>query len=91
MPSETHAKRSVAVEACRLLHQLEELDDNFYPAGKENLRLEEEEDYNADLEKDNLPETVARPGTTKRRQYYYKEVANRSRKRSSLAISTPSR
>lgn len=76
MPSETLAKRSVAVEACRLLHQLKELDDNFYPVGKENLRLEEEEDYNADLEEENVPETCARPGTTKRRQYYYKEVAD---------------
>jgi hypothetical protein len=38
------AKRSAALEACRLLHQMKELDENFYPTGKENLRLEE--DYN---------------------------------------------
>lgn len=63
--------------ACRLLHQQKELDDNFYPIGKENLRLEEEEDYNADLEEENMMENSgSRPGTTKRRQYYYKQVAD---------------
>lgn len=76
MPSEVIAKRSAALEACRLLHQMKELDENFYPTGKENLRLEEEEDYNADLEEENVPENLPRPGTTKRRQYYYKQVAD---------------
>ena len=76
MPSEVMAKRSAALEACRLLHQMKELDENFYPTGKENLRLEEEEDYNADLEEENVPENLPRPGTTKRRQYYYKQVAD---------------
>ena len=76
MPSKALAKRSVALETCRLLHKLKELDDNFYPIGKENLRLEEEEDYNAELEEENVPESSPRPGTTKRRQYYYKQVAD---------------
>lgn len=76
MPSKVLARRSAALEACRLLHQQKELDDNFYPTGKENLRLEEEEDYNADLEEENVPDTMPRPGTTKRRQYYYKQVAD---------------
>lgn len=76
MPSKVLAKRSAALEACRLLHQRKELDDNFYPVGKENLRLEEEEDYNADLEEENVPESLPRPGTTKRRQYYYKQIAD---------------
>ncbi|EFX72380.1 hypothetical protein DAPPUDRAFT_308316 [Daphnia pulex] len=76
MPSKVTAKRSAALEACRLLHQKKELDDHFYPTGKENLRLEEEEDYNADLEEENVPENLPRPGTTKRRQYYYKQVAD---------------
>ena len=76
MPSKSLAKRSVALEACRQLHQLKELDDSFLPIGKENLRLEEEEDYNADLEEENVPDTNPRPGTTKRRQYYYKQVAD---------------
>ena len=59
------------------MHQQKELDDNFYPIGKENLRLEEEEDYNADLEEENMVENIgSRPGTTKRRQYYYKQVAD---------------
>ncbi|KAI9556129.1 hypothetical protein GHT06_018703 [Daphnia sinensis] len=75
MPSKVIAKRSAALEACRLLHQQKELDDNFYPTGKENLRLEEEEDYNADLEDEIVPDNLPRPGTTKRRQYYYKQVA----------------
>lgn len=76
MPTAILAKRSVALEACRMLHQQKELDDNFYPTGKENLRLEEEEDYNADLEEEIVPENSPRPGTTKRRQYYYKQVAD---------------
>jgi endoribonuclease Dicer len=76
MPSKSLAKRSVALEACRQLHQLKELDDSFLPIGKENLRLEEEEDYNADLEEENVPDTNPRPGTTKRRHYYYKQVAD---------------
>lgn len=76
MPSKVIAKRSAALEACRLLHQRKELDDNFYPTGKENLRLEEEEDYNADLEDEMVPDNLPRPGTTKRRQYYYKQVAD---------------
>lgn len=76
MPSKVLARRSAALEACRLLHQQKELDDNFYPTGKENLRLEEEEDYNANLEEENVPENLPRPGTTKRRQYYYKQIAD---------------
>lgn len=76
MPSKVLARRSAALEACRLLHQQKELDDNFYPTGKENLRLEEEEDYNANLEEENVPDHMPRPGTTKRRQYYYKQVAD---------------
>lgn len=75
MPNRVLAKRSVALEACRCLHMQKELDDNLYPVGKENLRLEEEEDYNADLEEENVPESAPRPGTTKRRQYYYKQVS----------------
>ncbi len=74
MPDPVLAKRSVALETCRWLHRQKELDDSLYPVGKENLRLEEEEDYNADLEEENVPDTAARPGTTKRRQYYYKQV-----------------
>lgn len=66
----------MALETCRMLHQLKELDDNFYPIGKENLRLEEEEDYNAELDEEIVPENSPRPGTTKRRQYYYKQVAD---------------
>ena len=76
MPTKALAKRSVALEACRSLHQLKELDDNFLPIGKENLQLEEEEDYNADLEEETVAENQPRPGTTKRRQYYYKQVAD---------------
>ena len=76
MPSKVLARRSAALIACQLLHQQKELDDNFFPTGKENLRLEEEEDYNANLEEENVPDNLPRPGTTKRRQYYYKQVAD---------------
>ena len=76
MPSKGLAKRSVALKACKMLHRLKELDNNMFPISKENLRLEEEEDYNADLEEEHVSEMAPRPGTTKRRQYYYKQVAD---------------
>uniref|UniRef100_A0A1B0DCA1 ribonuclease III n=1 Tax=Phlebotomus papatasi TaxID=29031 RepID=A0A1B0DCA1_PHLPP len=80
MPSRTLARRLTALIACRLLHMCGELDDNLQPIGKEGYRAFEPDWENFELEStdemlinDNLE---PRPGTTKRRQYYYKRVAS---------------
>lgn len=77
MPSRTLARRMAALIACKILHQSGELDDLLQPIGKEGFRASEP-DWDVDLEKvdedivnDNLE---PRPGTTRRRQYYYKKV-----------------
>ena len=67
------AKHAAAFLCCVILHQIGELDDNLSPVGKESIQLE----YHlcpppaTDLD----PEAFPRPGTTKRRQYYFKKVA----------------
>lgn len=74
------ARRVAAFMLCQLLHKAGELDDNLQPVGKENFRATEE-DWNSfpletvdeELAKENAE---PRPGTTKRRQYYYKRVAD---------------
>ncbi|XP_055679119.1 endoribonuclease Dcr-1 [Lutzomyia longipalpis] len=80
MPSRALARRLTALIACRLLHICGELDDNLQPIGKEGYRAFEPDWENFELESsdemlinDNLE---PRPGTTKRRQYYYKRVAS---------------
>ncbi|XP_067013187.2 endoribonuclease Dcr-1 [Anabrus simplex] len=79
MPSQVLARRIAALDACQVLHKAKELDDNLLPVGKESFRLHEEEETSLALEE--LEEMVPRdsneprPGTTKRRQYYYKRIA----------------
>ncbi|CAH2083346.1 unnamed protein product [Euphydryas editha] len=73
MPTRVLARRMVALQACRILHKSGELDDQLMPIGKENFKA-------AELENSVVNETLdgndcARPGTTKRRQYYYKRTA----------------
>ena len=55
---------------CSICFALGELDDNLLPVGKEMFMYEEEEEWD---EEEDLP-GQARPGTTKRKQYYYKKV-----------------
>ncbi|XP_035894675.1 endoribonuclease Dcr-1 [Anopheles stephensi] len=80
MPTETLARRLAAYTTCRMLHAAGELDNSFQPYGKEAFRA-----FEADWENFELEETDAiilsknsdpRPGTTKRRQYYYKRIAS---------------
>jgi endoribonuclease Dicer len=79
MPSRVLARRIAALDTCRVLHQAQELDDNLVPVGKESFRVREEEEE-ATLALEELDEAIPRdsaeprPGTTKRRQYYYKRV-----------------
>lgn len=76
MPTVVLARRMVALQACRILHKSGELDNQLMPIGKENFKvldsvypsLTNDRTYN-DMN------DLARPGTTKRRQYYYKRTA----------------
>lgn len=75
MPSTVLARRIAALETCRVLHQARELDDSLQPVGKESVpgaEVEEEEEEDVPVGADSLE---PRPGTTKRRQYYYKRVS----------------
>lgn len=80
MPTRTLARRVAALIACRMLHKSGELDDNLQPIGKEGFRAIEP-DWEV-FELDKADEEIAgdssepRPGTTKRRQYYYKRIAS---------------
>ncbi|KAK3886818.1 hypothetical protein Pcinc_009043 [Petrolisthes cinctipes] len=67
------AKMSAALECCCRLHKMGELDNNLQPVGKESMRLDDH--LCAPPPDDQVPEGMPRPGTTKRRQYYYKKVA----------------
>ncbi|XP_041984261.1 endoribonuclease Dcr-1 [Aricia agestis] len=71
MPTRVLARRMVALQACRILHKSGELDDQLMPIGKENFKAAELDNDNNNLDDNDS----ARPGTTKRRQYYYKRTA----------------
>lgn len=80
MPSKVLARRVAALQVCKELHKINELDDNLQPIGKENFRALEP-DWEV-FELDKIDEEIVsenlepRPGTTKRRQYYYKRIAS---------------
>lgn len=79
MPSKVLARRMAALVCCKVLHQSGELDNNLQPIGKEGFRASEPDWNNFDLEKEDadiVNENLdPRPGTTRRRQYYYKRVS----------------
>ncbi|EFA11550.2 dicer-1 [Tribolium castaneum] len=70
------ARRAAAFMICQLLHKAGELDDNLQPIGKENFKVNEEDWNSSALEESDEENLDPRPGTTKRRQYYYKKVAD---------------
>ena len=78
MPTRVLAKRFAAFQCCQLLHLSGELDDTFQPISKESFWIREE--GRLTVTNDETEEIVSRdsleprPGTTKRRQYYYKKV-----------------
>jgi endoribonuclease Dicer len=80
MPTRTLARRIAALIACRILHKSGELDDNLQPIGKEGFRAIEPDWELFELDKAdeelNAENSEVRPGTTKRRQYYYKRIAS---------------
>ncbi|KAK8401969.1 hypothetical protein O3P69_001215 [Scylla paramamosain] len=73
-PKVSLAKMAAALECCQRLHEVGELDDHLQPVGKESMRLDDH--LCPPPPDDQVPEGMPRPGTTKRRQYYYKKVAN---------------
>lgn len=87
MPIEKLAKMSAALKMCQELQLQGELDDHFLPVGKEILKYEEKEALKDPLkygedgeweEEEEEEEMVGcpRPGTTKRKQYYFKKAAD---------------
>lgn len=70
MPTVLLAQKAVALEACRVLHEAREIDDHFMPIGKEMMKYANE----LYMWPDEKSSVSGRPGTTKRRQTYYKEV-----------------
>lgn len=79
MKTRVLARRITALIACKVLHMSGELDNNLQPIGKEGFRASEPDWENFELEE--IDEQIVtensepRPGTTKRRQYYYKRVS----------------
>lgn len=78
-PQKEIASRIAALIGVKMLHQFGEIDENLQPIGKEEFRAAELYFKNFQLEhadtvlvKENAE---PRPGTTKRRQYYFKKVA----------------
>lgn len=78
MPTRVLARRFAAFQCCQTLHLSGELDDTLQPISKESFWMREEEQLTS--ANDELEEMIPknslepRPGTTKRRQYYYKRV-----------------
>ncbi|XP_022241304.1 endoribonuclease Dicer-like isoform X2 [Limulus polyphemus] len=67
------AKMAAALDVCKKLHEIGELDDNFVPVGKEDKKFEE---LFEELEKEEVTHGLAKPGTTNRRQVYNKKTAD---------------
>lgn len=75
MPNKAMARRMAALQMCVDLHRENEIDDNLLPIGKENFKAKPEDAEVPALPDENKADfSEARPGTTKRRQYYYKKV-----------------
>ncbi|XP_071490727.1 endoribonuclease Dicer-like [Diadema antillarum] len=64
------AKMAVALKTCEMLHKMGELNDHLQPMGKESV-LRATDNAFSHL----FIDGHSRPGTTKKRQYYDKEVA----------------
>uniref|UniRef100_T1J2F6 ribonuclease III n=1 Tax=Strigamia maritima TaxID=126957 RepID=T1J2F6_STRMM len=73
MKNEAFAKMAAALNMCKVLHKAGELDDNLFPVGKESVHYEAE--LMEKWDEESVAEGAPKPGTTKRRQYYYKSTA----------------
>ncbi|XP_059486205.1 endoribonuclease Dcr-1 [Neocloeon triangulifer] len=81
--SKSFARRLAALELCKCLFQMGELDQDLQPVGKETFLAQEQEKLGLNTEEEIAEEEEEddgvleyRPGTTKRRQYYFKKVAD---------------
>lgn len=75
MPNRAMARRMAALQMCIDLHRENEIDDNLLPIGKENFKAKPEDaEVPASPDESRADFSEARPGTTKRRQYYYKKA-----------------
>jgi len=70
MPGRRLAQMAAALKTCIILHEAGELDDRLQPVGKELIKYDDED---CEWEEHEL-HGQARPGTTKRKQYYNKKV-----------------
>jgi len=61
---------AAALKTCVMLHETGEIDDRLQPVGKELIKYDDED---CEWEGHEL-HGQARPGTTKRKQYYNKKV-----------------
>ncbi|KAG7306748.1 hypothetical protein JYU34_008179 [Plutella xylostella] len=77
MPTRALARRVVALQAARVLHRAGELDHQLMPVGKDNFKPGESDTtlLSGGVLTDAADGDMPRPGTTKRRQYYYKRTA----------------
>ncbi|XP_060537444.1 endoribonuclease Dcr-1 [Cylas formicarius] len=76
MPNSLLSRRAAAFMVCQYLHKAGELDNQLQPINKENFVPAEEDWNNITLDEEFDETSEVRPGTTKRRQYYYKKVAD---------------
>ena len=80
--SKSFARRLAALELCKCLFNMGELDLDLQPVGKEKFLAQEQEKLGLNTEEEITEEEEEdgdgilehRPGTTKRRQYYFKKV-----------------
>lgn len=80
--SKSFARRLAALELCKCLFNMGELDLDLQPVGKEKFLAQEQEKLGLNTEEEIAEEEEEdgdgvlehRPGTTKRRQYYFKKV-----------------
>ncbi|XP_050314512.1 endoribonuclease Dcr-1 isoform X2 [Anthonomus grandis grandis] len=70
------SRRAAAFLLCQYLHKVGELDDQLQPISKENFTPADEDGICLMSEEQCDENSEIRPGTTKRRQYYYKKIAD---------------
>lgn len=76
MPNSLLSRRAAAFLLCQYLHKVGELDNQLQPISKENFVPLDEDWNNITLDEQFDENSEVRPGTTKRRQYYYKKIAD---------------
>jgi hypothetical protein len=73
MPSKKLAKRAAALETCKRLHQMGQLNENLLPVEHEDMSKETCSEL-FPLYQEEIEESVPQRGSSKRKQQYNKEV-----------------